>query len=38
VASARKPDANLLNQNRMLDELLDINPATVVVLKDSNPC
>jgi beta-glucosidase len=35
---ADQPDANLLNdQNRMLDELLDINPATVVVLKDSNP-
>ena len=33
-----RPDANLLNdQNRMLDELLDINPATVVVLKDSTP-
>jgi hypothetical protein len=35
---ADQPDANLLNdQNRMLDELLNINPATVVVLKDSNP-
>ncbi len=35
---ADQPDANLLNdQNRMLDELLGINPATVVVLKDSNP-
>src|SRR3954453_14112632 len=31
-------DANMLNdQNRMLDELLSINPTTVVVLKDSNP-
>ena len=35
---ADQPDANLLNdQNRMLDELLGINPTTVVVLKDSNP-
>ena len=35
---ADQPDANLLNdQNRMLDELLRINPTTVVVLKDSNP-
>jgi beta-glucosidase len=35
---ADQPDANMLNeQNRMLDELLDINPTTVVVLKDSNP-
>ena len=35
---ADQPDANLLNdQNRMLDELLDINPTTVVVMKDSNP-
>jgi beta-glucosidase len=35
---ADQPDANMLNeQNRMLDELLGINPATVVVLKDSNP-
>jgi len=31
-------DANMLNdQNRMVDELLSINPTTVVVLKDSNP-
>src|SRR4051794_26613867 len=31
-------DANMLHdQNPMLDELLGINPATVVVLKDSNP-
>ncbi|HST64009.1 MAG TPA: glycoside hydrolase family 3 C-terminal domain-containing protein [Mycobacteriales bacterium] len=31
-------DATMLNdQNRMLDELLGVNPATVVVLKDSNP-
>jgi beta-glucosidase len=35
---ADQPNANMLNeQNRMLDELLGINPATVVVLKDSNP-
>ena len=35
---ADQPDANMLNdQNRMLDELLAINPTTVVVLKDSNP-
>jgi beta-glucosidase len=35
---ADQPDANMLNdQNRMLDELLDVNPVTVVVLKDSNP-
>ena len=35
---ADQPDANMLNdQNRMLDELLGINPTTVVVLKDSNP-
>jgi len=35
---ADQPDANMLyDQNRMLDELLGINPATVVVLKDSNP-
>jgi beta-glucosidase len=35
---ADQPDANLLNdQNRMLDELLGLNPSTVVVLKDSNP-
>jgi beta-glucosidase len=33
-----QPDANMLNdQNRMLDELLGINPATVVVMKNSNP-
>jgi beta-glucosidase len=33
-----QPDANMLNdQNRMLDELLGVNPTTVVVLKDSNP-
>jgi beta-glucosidase len=33
-----QPDANMLNdQNRMLDELLGINPHTVVVMKDSNP-
>ena len=31
-------DANMLHdQNRMLAELLDANPTTVVVLKDSNP-
>ena len=35
---ADQPDANMLNdQNRMLDELLGINPTTVVVMKDSNP-
>lgn len=32
-----QPDANMLNgQNEMLDALLGLNPATVVVLKDSN--
>ena len=31
-------DANLLNdQNPMIEELLGVNPTTVVVLKDSNP-
>jgi beta-glucosidase len=35
---ADQPDPNMLNdQNRMLDELLGINPTTVVVMKDSNP-
>jgi beta-glucosidase len=35
---ADQADANMLgDQNRMLDELLSINPTTVVVLKDSNP-
>jgi beta-glucosidase len=35
---ADQPNANMLNdQNRMLDELLGINPTTVVVMKDSNP-
>jgi beta-glucosidase len=35
---ADQRDANMLNdQNRMLDELLGVNPATVVVMKDSNP-
>jgi beta-glucosidase len=35
---ADQPNANMLNdQNRMLDELLGVNPTTVVVLKDSNP-
>jgi hypothetical protein len=35
---ADQPDANMLHdQNRMLDELLEINPMTVVVMKDSNP-
>src|SRR5215210_1375156 len=35
---ADQPDANMLNeQNRMLDELLGVNPTTVVVLKDGNP-
>jgi beta-glucosidase len=34
---ADQPDANLLNdQNRMLDDLLGIDPTAVVVLKDSN--
>jgi beta-glucosidase len=35
---ADQPDANMLNdQNRMLDELLGINPDTVLVMKDSSP-
>ena len=35
---ADQPDANMLDdQNRMLDELLPVNPVTVVVMKDSNP-
>jgi beta-glucosidase len=35
---ADQPDANMPNdQNRMLDELLGVNPVTVVVMKDSNP-
>ena len=35
---ADQADANMLNeQNRMLDELLGVNRATVVVMKDSNP-
>jgi beta-glucosidase len=35
---ADQQDANMLNdQNRMLDDLLGVNPSTVVVLKDSNP-
>jgi beta-glucosidase len=35
---ADQPDANMLNdQNRMLDQLLGINPTTVLVMKDSNP-
>jgi beta-glucosidase len=35
---ADQSDANMLHdQNRMLDELLGINPTTVVVMKDSNP-
>ncbi|MFC7532384.1 beta-glucosidase [Actinoplanes sp. GCM10030250] len=35
---ADQTDANMLHdQNRMLGELLGVNPATVVVLKDSNP-
>jgi beta-glucosidase len=35
---ADQPDANMLNeQNRLLDELLPVNPDTVVVMKDSNP-
>ena len=32
------PSPNMLNdQNRMLDELLEVNPNTVVVMKDSSP-
>ena len=32
------PSPNMLNdQNRMVDELLEINPQTVVVMKDSSP-
>jgi beta-glucosidase len=35
---ADQPDANMPDdQNRMLDELLGLNPATVVVMKDGNP-
>ncbi|WP_208324165.1 glycoside hydrolase family 3 C-terminal domain-containing protein [Diaminobutyricimonas sp. TR449] len=35
---ADQPDANMVHdQNRMLTELLGINPTTIVVLKDSNP-
>ena len=35
---ADQADANMLHdQNRMLQELLGLNPRTVVVLKDSNP-
>jgi beta-glucosidase len=35
---ADQQDANMLNdQNRLLDELLGINPTTVLALKDSNP-
>jgi len=35
---ADQADPNMLNdQNRMLSELLGINPTTVVVLKDGNP-
>lgn len=35
---ADQPDANMRNdQNRVLDELLGINPTTVLVMKDSNP-
>jgi beta-glucosidase len=35
---ADQTDANMLtDQNRMLDELLGLNPTTVVVMKDSNP-
>ena len=35
---ADQPDANMLNQqNSMLDQLLGLNPVTVVVLKDGNP-
>ena len=32
------PNPNMLNeQNRMLDELLEVNPQTVLVMKDSSP-
>ena len=32
------PSPNMLNdQNRMIDELLDVNPQTVVVMKSSSP-
>jgi beta-glucosidase len=35
---ADQPDANMLNdQNRMIAEVGQVNPRTVVVLKDSNP-
>ena len=35
---ADQRNTNMLNdQNRMLDELLGINPTAVVVMKDSNP-
>jgi beta-glucosidase len=35
---ADQPDAGMRNdQDRMLDGLLGLNPATVVVMKDSNP-
>jgi beta-glucosidase len=35
---ADQADANMLHdQNRMIDELLGVNPDTVVVMKDSNP-
>jgi beta-glucosidase len=35
---ADQPDAHLLNeQDRMISELVGLNPVTVVVLKDSNP-
>lgn len=35
---ADMPDANMFNdQNRMLDELLGINPKTILVMKDSAP-
>ncbi|GAA3614495.1 beta-glucosidase family protein [Microlunatus ginsengisoli] len=35
---ADQPDANMLNdQNTMIEQLLGLNPTTVVVLKDSNP-
>ncbi len=35
---ADMPDANMFNdQNKMLDELLGVNPRTVLVMKDSAP-
>jgi hypothetical protein len=36
-AEPKRRCSPLNDQNRMLDELLGINPTTVVVMKDSNP-